>query len=245
MVKWLTSVNLSVPKVNPKQRHIPEQDNTIRPPDQKPSFYVRPNTSKLWSVGVPQGSNTGPLLALIPMRKYLNQLPSISYADDGIFYSKEDFEIKDMPEWGVHLHPTKSGWVKRDGKWLKPLNFLGLSWDGTSLSAVTKKGSRLIADSKHDAFSLLTDLLSGTYGTLYINTWETILKSKFGGTLISRMYSGDWNIEDVYKKIKLNLDERYINHDRKDINFFNASSYASYTLIKLFARDARKQGAKQ
>jgi len=59
--------------------------------------------------GVPQGSNHGPLLANLVMKKFLSQVPSISYADDGIFYSNEPFEILEDPLSGIHIHPEKSG----------------------------------------------------------------------------------------------------------------------------------------
>jgi len=81
--------------------HLNVLDNNISIGDQ---IFV-PDKYK----GVPQGSNLGPLLALVPMREFLCQQPSISYADDGIFYSDEPFEIYDMPELGVILHPEKSG----------------------------------------------------------------------------------------------------------------------------------------
>lgn len=47
--------------------------------------------------GVPQGSNLGPLLALVAIRNFLAQRESISYADDGLFFGDEPFEIWDDP----------------------------------------------------------------------------------------------------------------------------------------------------
>lgn len=91
--------------------------------------FISPESYK----GVPQGSNTGPLLSLIPLLEFLKQKPSVSYADDGLFYSDKPFEIQDLPQLGVHLNASKSGWVRYNGKWLKPLKFLGLVFNGTSL----------------------------------------------------------------------------------------------------------------
>lgn len=68
-------------------------------------------------IGVPQGAPTSPLLAiLILVKSFLVQEQSISYADDPIFYSNSDFEIKDEPIMGIRLHEGKSAWVKREGK---------------------------------------------------------------------------------------------------------------------------------
>lgn len=47
--------------------------------------------------------------------------------------------------WVESLPPAKSGWVKREGKWLKPLKFLGLSYNGETdvLKASTRKGATI------------------------------------------------------------------------------------------------------
>jgi len=120
--------------------------------------------------GVPQGSNLGPLLALLPMREFLCQMSSVSYADDGLFYSDEPFEIYDMPQLGIVLHPEKSGWVKSDGEWLKPLKFLGLVLDREELRAETRKGSRLIASSMKRAFSAVTSWIEEKRSLRYSHT---------------------------------------------------------------------------
>jgi hypothetical protein len=54
-------------------------------------------------------------------------------------------ELFDTNEVGVTVHPEKSGWVREDGKWLKSLKFVGLSYDPKNdvLSACTRKGSVL------------------------------------------------------------------------------------------------------
>jgi hypothetical protein len=62
----------------------------------------------------------------------LKQQKSISYADDVLFYSNSPFEILSKLFLGLNLHEEKSGWVNYDGRWIKPLRFLGLEWDGVS-----------------------------------------------------------------------------------------------------------------
>jgi hypothetical protein len=59
--------------------------------------------------GVPQGAPTSPFLSILILKDFLTQVPSISYADDPIFYSNEDFVIKDDPEKGIILNEDKSG----------------------------------------------------------------------------------------------------------------------------------------
>lgn len=58
--------------------------------------------------GVPQGSNLGPLLANLIMKEFLIQQSSVSYADDGLFYSDSPFEVFDLPHYGIVLHPDKT-----------------------------------------------------------------------------------------------------------------------------------------
>ncbi|KAF2135090.1 uncharacterized protein K452DRAFT_323232 [Aplosporella prunicola CBS 121167] len=47
---------------------------------------------------------------------FLSQQPSISYADDPIFYGDTPFHIHDDKSMGIELAPEKSGWVKYDNK---------------------------------------------------------------------------------------------------------------------------------
>jgi retron-type reverse transcriptase len=44
--------------------------------------------------GVPQGSGLGPLLSILLLKEFLSQRESVSYADDGLFFSNEEFTIK-------------------------------------------------------------------------------------------------------------------------------------------------------
>lgn len=94
------------------------------------------NRSNVWSSskGVAQGAPTSPFLAILALRGYLKQLGKkgvcVNYADDQIFASNENFIIKDEPSKGIVHSEEKSGWIKKDGKWLKELKFLGLVYNG-------------------------------------------------------------------------------------------------------------------
>jgi len=59
--------------------------------------------------GVPQGAPTSPFLSILTLKDFLTQVPSVSYADDPIFYSDKDFEIKDDKENGIEINQEKSG----------------------------------------------------------------------------------------------------------------------------------------
>jgi retron-type reverse transcriptase len=47
--------------------------------------------------GVPQGSGLGPILSILLLKEFLSQRESVSYADDGLFFSDEEFTIKGDP----------------------------------------------------------------------------------------------------------------------------------------------------
>jgi hypothetical protein len=78
--------------------------------------------------GVAQGSPTGPLLSTQCLTDFLSQRKSLSYADDGFFYSDKDFLVKgesrypgtydpkldsyrvvDQPEKGIIFNYNKCG----------------------------------------------------------------------------------------------------------------------------------------
>jgi len=58
--------------------------------------------------GLPQGLGTSPLLAISALNDFLTQQPSVSYADDPIFYGNKDFKIKENSAIGIEMHPDKS-----------------------------------------------------------------------------------------------------------------------------------------
>jgi hypothetical protein len=196
------------------------------------------------SEAVPQGAAISPTLSNLGMVNFLQQKAHIAYVDDAFFYSNAPFKIYDQPENGIVIHPEKSGWVKRAGKWEKPLKFLGLEFDGKKFSAKTRKGSRLIyaknvASAIRQIDIILESLIKERYiGTLEIkNTWDQIFKSKYIGWVQARLYEGNWN-----PKIIQNFELKFGNgswgelkgakHNAK-FTLANTSSYAIRSLVNL------------
>jgi hypothetical protein len=156
--------------------------------------------------GVGQGTATGPFLAALALENSLFTTKNgcVQYADDGVFFGdgldltfRNDKAGTDEDPWrGVQFHPTKSGWVKRDGVWLKPLKFLGLVYDGLSgtLYSDTRSGKRLFFDKDQ----LLTELSRGELSvaggsaqpTDRRASFEKLVLSRFWGFVQSRLYSG-------------------------------------------------------
>lgn len=67
-----------------------------------------PDDDKYAIRGTPQGSPISPLISILALKDFLSQKPSISYADDPIFYDQKPFEIKGEPEKGIELNEEKS-----------------------------------------------------------------------------------------------------------------------------------------
>jgi hypothetical protein len=114
--------------------------------------------------GVPQGAPTSCALSTwaishitnsqsLETRFGIDGCRVVMYADDGIIFlddaSKLDKILSLFESSGVELNMSKSGWIKKDGKWLKPLKFLGIKftkWGGVYadlIEASTRKGATL------------------------------------------------------------------------------------------------------
>jgi len=108
------------------------------------------------SIGVPQGAPISPLLAILALEDTVVKINTTSdskvvgYADDWLYFTNNDEDEGNFnfEESGILLSEGKSFWVKRHGKWLRSLDFLGLSYNGNSrgLRANTRSGSKLVLD---------------------------------------------------------------------------------------------------
>lgn len=209
--------------------------------------------------GVPQGSPTSPALATLALEdSILNrpELKAVMYADDGLYYGAIDVPVitpnSGMVTSNIKFNLSKSGWVRKNGKWLKPLRFLGLEYNGKegTLMARTKKGSNLLYDKKEliDEFNLrdggttwLGDEPTDLIGSKEVGipkdgrTWESLLQSKLMGFIQSRLYSGSWDLEEFVQSFEYSFTRgswsSKINTGKR-IDVFNSTSYASQWLAR-------------
>jgi len=157
--------------------------------------------------GVPQGAPTSPLLATLTLEGSILDRPgleAIMYADDGLYYGNiGDTPIitpnSGMTTSNIYFNVSKSGWVKRNGEWLKPLKFLGLEYDGVAdvLRAKTRGGSDLLYDKSElvKAYRERENELSrrsrdSQFGPCFSTEWGELVRSKLFGFIQSRLYTG-------------------------------------------------------
>jgi len=165
VVQHLEDVNLSIPRLPPEEL-LDEQliHKKIEFYDKMQSRFsstshYQDNTMEIFSMfssnqqevlyrGVAQGAPTSPLLSILLLNHFMrqhSQYQCLMYADDGIFFSDHPIKIKDFPELGIILNQDKSGYIKKDGVWIKPIKFLGLEFNGPllQLHSRTRKGANI------------------------------------------------------------------------------------------------------
>jgi hypothetical protein len=176
--------------------------------------------------GLPQGAPFSPLLSILPLQRAADPHNTILYADDGLMFTPKFGPQPKLHEacceWGgITINEEKSGWVKRNGKWLKPLKFLGIEYDGKTFRASTRNGSDLIwtdekrflvwlaenwrkikdKGAKHSVIPNTREGLTASFKGMFEDfksnnlNWEEDFKSRFLGFVFSRLQGGAWNPE--------------------------------------------------
>lgn len=107
-------------------------------------------------VGVPQGGNFSPLLAILCLKPMFDKGDTVMYADDGLIFTNNHKSLKrileqtdDMEKMGIKINKEKSGIIKCNGKYLREdFKFLGLRYNPTTrkLISETRNGSVLEFD---------------------------------------------------------------------------------------------------
>jgi len=198
VINWIDNLNCSTP-ILPK-KHLLDESLVIQ---KKKDVEILEQRKRMFnfttglgvSFGVPQGAPTSPLLSITSLRHFLLQVPSVSYADDPIFYNNEDFKIRGMKKYGIVIHPGKSGWVKREGQWLKKLTYLGLTYDPYRQILYKKSKSDLpsITLSIKDVIRLLEAFkCKGIDYRHKENNWYLLFKYNLFGVLMARLYEDSW-----------------------------------------------------
>ena len=208
-------------------RTRPEMDPFTHPSVRKSKIrqWEQDKIRKNLTPGLPQGAPFSPLLSILPLQ-YVVDGWTVLYADDGLQFVERGSKT---PRWdeenaryaGVIKNEEKSGWVLKDGVWLRPLVFLGMEYDGKTFRARTRGGATLEWDDSHRFLNWLAEnwrTLSpqrqgkSTDITYRQNLeenfresfevfkdrnpdWEEDFKSRFLGFMFSRLQGNDWNPE--------------------------------------------------
>jgi len=217
--------------------------------------------------GVPQGASTSPFLANLALEEGLmnRRARCLQYADDGLFYGgvmgDKTFpkgENEDMRRANLEFNKDKSDWVKVSGVWMKPLKFLGLTYDGkkNKLYAATRNGSTLEFD-KHELVDAIAARETGDKAKEFYEdtprevsqrSWLRFIRSSISGFVQSRLYSGSWNLDGYSQSFELDyIRSSWVDKygtSYKQIDVFNSTSFASYSLCHILSRPSMRKRAK-
>jgi hypothetical protein len=178
----------------------------------------------------------------------------VMYADDGIMWDDQVNKDKQLgpPRMcgGIKFAPSKCHLVKIDGRWIRPLKFLGLEYNGNTgtLMANTRNGSKLVYD-KNQLIKLIEDreLVSGnSQGRTRKDSWISLITSSLYPLIISRMYNGSWTMSKIDQDFKLKyIKGSWMFHrrhwiERHKLNVFNSTSFALRSLGYILKRDKVK-----
>lgn len=112
--------------------------------------YIESKLEPLES-GFPQGNPTSPTASILAINSLYEKWKGTltMYMDDGLLISNNPIDVKqfnkDLLKLGYFMDPEKSSWIKKDGKWLKDLKFLGIKYlhEKRTLRGDTRNGSTL------------------------------------------------------------------------------------------------------
>jgi hypothetical protein len=204
--KWQTEFE---PGRNPYQADFQFRHPYIIAEQNKSSPFNDPHSLDRWRhIGVPQGAPTSPFLSILLLDKLAGDKDNtnikwIRYADDGIAMSNHPINVLNtmspkLKEANVQYSPEKSDWVVFNGKWMKALKFLGLEYDGKTLSANTRKGNKLVFDKEDLVEALRNRIVETSPGNKDLredpNNWMSFTKEQYFGFFMSRLYTGKWNL---------------------------------------------------
>jgi len=171
-----------------------------QPNPEEEDIFRDPADSMLDSllVGLPQGLNTSPILSIITLIEWKNQLKEqginlVMYADDGIMYSDKPFTP--FPPDFVEISEEKSRWI-RHGTWRDDFKFLGLKYqeEKGTLQGATRAGSTLeFGPEQERLWDLLHQLKLEYPDKMKGETkLEMLQETSLFGLIQSKLYQGTW-----------------------------------------------------
>jgi len=218
-------------------------------------------------VGVLQGAAVSPVFSNISIGDAFFSKEIYDwefYADDGVISGDnldEDiiWNLLNQPDYGIWMKPG-GGFVKRNGIWLRPLKFLGMTYnpDTDTLHASTRKGSTLplsdSIESEKDIQNLLReyDFRHGIYHPTHAKSWEMMIKSNLAGWVTARLYSGSWAQDDFMQSFEYTFEKsswskviglKWREEDLQ-VGLSNSSSIASSWLAKKLSKKSNHYSAR-
>jgi hypothetical protein len=224
--------------------------------------------------GVAQGMPTSPILANLIMDLWIKKFEDpervIAYADDSVSFSPNPINHQPPEDTGIQINNNKSGYVKYNGKWEKPLKFLGLEFNGEEFKAHTRKGSRLQLT---EPMKLLMEAMS-KIDSNYLNveealkylkereeenlnenyqgnksSWTEYFKNRITGFIQSRLYQGKWNLDNLEQDFHMTfVNKSWLTTKLVKLNWeldvFNSSSFACYSLANMLRYNQKYRKAK-
>jgi len=218
-----------------------------------------PQISNSRSVGLPQGLSTSPILACLVLGETNALLEThategdehiIHYMDDAVLINSHEpnqlllyTESLNSEQNGIQVSEKKTEIIKENGKWMKPLKFLGCQYDGQTFKAHTRKGGVFIvpdAKNKIDEIKVwlkehkgdLKGYARTNLNRLISNGWNHV-----GDYMISDADKKDWSLWESHKIIitKLNTNSLEVQAVKKYIGMMNPIIGSLNTLTMLNA----------
>jgi len=189
---------------------------------------------------LPQGGGISPTLSVQVLEPLFREEEDVvMYADDGLIFGKPKFKHPDYKLAGIKLNKEKSGWIKRKGKWLKPLKFCGLIYDGNTdtLTSQTNKGKTItITKGRFKQLRTAWELFTSDGYERRNNTWYELMVSRISGFVQSCLYNGTFNLSEYWDRWELSshinswqkskMAKRYFKRAAIKPNLYNSSSVA-------------------
>lgn len=196
---------------------------------------------------LPQGGSISPTLSVQVLKWIFEYEASPTmYADDGIIFGKPKLDHPKYKAAGIVFHSAKSGWVKQAGRWLKPLKFCGLVYDGNrdELWSETKKGNYLlIKKNELKRIQKASEWFISTGPNHKSQTWHTLFLSRISGFVQAALYNGTYELSSNWEKWKIDRcstswlasksAKRIFKKARIKPTLYNASSLASRWLLNI------------